>query len=171
MRIFLVGFMGCGKSYTGKRLADLLAYSFIDLDDLIEEIEGKSIVQIFEEKGEDYFRNVEKEVLRSLTNQENIVIACGGGVPCFHQNMEWMKNNGKTIYLSLPPAILENRLAKEATHRPLIKDLTAKGELLSFIENKVSERNEFYQKADFIFNADNETLAPWLAIQQLLFWT
>lgn len=160
--------MGSGKSYVGSRLADLLGYTFIDLDDKIEEITKKNIAQTFEEDGEDYFRTIEKETLQSLNNHDKIVIACGGGTPCFYNNMEWMKNNGKTIYLAIAPSILAQRLDNEKEHRPLIKNLSDKGELLDFIEQKLSEREAFYQKADFIFNANNEDIEAWVALQHLV---
>lgn len=168
MRIFLIGFMGSGKSYVGSRLADLLGYTFIDLDDKIEEKTQKNIARIFEEEGEDYFRILERDTLQSLDKHNNAVIACGGGTPCFYNNMEWMKNHGKTIYLDLPPAILVQRLKNEKEHRPLIKDLSDKGELLHFIEKKLSERVGFYQKSDFIFNPNNENIEAWVALQHLV---
>lgn len=170
MRIFLIGFMGSGKSYVGSRLADLLGYTFIDLDDKIEENTQKNIGQIFEEEGEDYFRALERDTLQTLNKHNNTVIACGGGTPCFHNNMEWMKNHGKTIYLDLPPTVLVKRLNKEKEHRPLIKDLSDKGELLHFIEQKLSKRAVFYQKADFIFNGNNETIEAWVALQHLIMY-
>ncbi len=165
MRIFLLGFMGSGKSYTGVRLAQQLSYPFVDLDNYIEDQQGKSIDQIFEESGEDTFRQNESDALKSMNTFENVVVACGGGTPCFFDNMDWMKKHGTTIFLDLPPTILEKRLLIGMEHRPLIKNLNKKGELLTYIENKLSERKAFYQKADIIYNPDNETLDPWIALE------
>ncbi len=166
MRIFLLGFMGSGKTYTGSRLALQLEFPFIDLDQYIVEQAGKSIVQIFEEDGEDYFRELERQSLHQMLEHENAVIGCGGGTPCFFDNMQWMKQHGKTIYLTLPAGILEKRLLKEKDHRPLIKNLDNDGQLRAYIDSKLAERNPFYHQADIIFNADNESLAPWIALEQ-----
>src|SRR5437773_11285939 len=97
--IFLMGFMGSGKTFFGKQLAQLLNYEFIDLDELIGKNEGATIAEIFFSKGEAYFRSKESSLLKSLSQNENAVIATGGGTPCFHDNMKWMNEHGITVYL------------------------------------------------------------------------
>jgi shikimate kinase len=170
MRIFLLGFMGSGKTYTGSRLALQLEIPFIDLDQHIVEQAGKSIVQIFDEDGEEHFRALERQALHQMLEFEDVVIGCGGGTPCFFDNMQWMKQHGTTIFLTLPSSILEERLLKEKDHRPLIKHLHKEGQLLAYIDLKLTERNPFYHQAEIIFNADNETLAPWIALEQWVKW-
>ena len=165
MRIFLLGFMGSGKSYTGIRLAQQLEFPFVDLDTYIEDQNDKTIDQIFEEVGEDGFRQKEKAALQSIHAYEKVVVACGGGTPCFFDNMNWMKNHGTTIFLDLPPHILEQRLLNGMDHRPLIKNLNKQGDLRAYIDSKLKARRPFYQQADIIFNPDNESLAPWIALE------
>ncbi len=165
MRIFLLGFMGSGKSYTGIRLAQQLEFPFVDLDAYIEDKYDKSIDQLFEESGEEGFRLLEKASLKDMDQYENVVVATGGGTPCFFDNMSWMKNHGITIFLDLPPYILEQRLLQGMDHRPLIKNLKKQGDLRNFIESKLETRRPFYQQADIIFNPDNESLDPWIALE------
>lgn len=146
MRIFLIGFMGTGKSHWGKIWASYHHLKFIDLDLEIEKKTGLRVDEIFEKKGENYFRIVEAETLLEMNQQDNCIIACGGGTPCFKNNMEWMNNNGLTILLnSTPSKILEN-IINDNKERPLLKK-TNKGELLFFIEMKLKERMDFYNKA------------------------
>src|SRR6187401_1227795 len=99
MKIFLVGFMGSGKTYWGKIWAQKNAMNFFDLDALIEEQEKKTIAAIFETEGEEYFREKEAMVLRTLPGANDCIIACGGGTPCYHDNMKWMNEHGGTVYL------------------------------------------------------------------------
>ncbi|HQB87139.1 MAG TPA: shikimate kinase, partial [Bacteroidales bacterium] len=98
-KIFLIGFMGSGKTTTGKKLASRLSWKFIDLDEFIEEDKGMPVAEIFETQGEDWFRTVEAEALRTVTKAGNTVISTGGGTPCFYENMEFMLQNGLTVYL------------------------------------------------------------------------
>ena len=98
MRIYLIGFMGCGKSTWGKKLAEKLDCAFIDIDKRIEAIEGGTVAEVFKIKGEEYFRKLEAAVLRSTVLEKNAVISCGGGTPCYFDNMEWMKQRGKTFF-------------------------------------------------------------------------
>ena len=99
MRIFLLGFMGSGKSHWGRQWSDVYDLKFIDLDEKIENQEHKSIIEIFENEGEDYFRQKEAILLRSLIKEDNCIISCGGGTPCFFDNMDWMNEQGITIWL------------------------------------------------------------------------
>jgi shikimate kinase len=145
--IYIIGFMGSGKSTAGKKLASLLDWSFIDLDKRIEDYTGKTISEIFSQLGEDYFRNVEAEVLKSLKSQTNTVISTGGGTPCYGDNMDYMLETGLTIYLKLTPGQLKSRLSKSSGGRPLIKDLNNAG-LLGFIEEKLAFREKWYTRAE-----------------------
>ncbi len=146
MRIFLIGFMGTGKSHWGKIWANHHNLKFIDLDIEIENKTGLNVDEIFEKKGEDFFRNIENETLIEMLQHDNCIIACGGGTPCFKNNIDWMNNNGTTIFLSATPSKLLDNILKDNKDRPLLKN-TNKGELLFFIEMKLKERMLFYSKA------------------------
>ena len=146
MRIFLVGFMGSGKSHTGKRLARLLKYDFLDLDKQIESDQNLTISEIFTRLGEDEFRKIERNSLYSTNNRNKLVISCGGGVPCFFDNMDWMNKNGITIFLDAPVPLLVQRLLPGIQKRPLLSGKTEE-ELEGFIHEKLIERMAFYQKA------------------------
>jgi len=148
--IYLLGFMGCGKSYLGKRLAEHLNWQFLDMDAYLEAKEGKTITQIFAEGGESLFRELEKNYLTATADFDNAVIATGGGCPCFYDNMEWMDVSGRTIYLKTPTSILVERLQAETAHRPLLAGKT-KQELTAFIEAKLAERAPIYEQAQVIF--------------------
>ena len=145
-QIFLLGFMGSGKTHWGKLWAGDSGMKFYDLDDLIELREGKSIVDIFETRGEDCFRTIESEVLRGLAGEDNCIIACGGGTPCFHNNMLWMNSQGITVYLKADPSQIKERLLNEKYKRPAIRNLDEAG-LELFIEQKLRERAPFYSQA------------------------
>ena len=144
--IFLIGFMGSGKSYWGKKWAAINHLSFVDLDELIEKKAGRSIADIFETWGEEHFRKLEAETLRSCAQLEDTIIACGGGTPCFHENMPWMNDHGITIYLSATPTEILQRVLGEQEKRPLIKTLNPE-EIVLYTEKKLAERAPFYQQA------------------------
>ena len=148
--VFLVGYMGAGKTTISKSLASNLEVSRIDLDDYIEEKEGRSILQIFDEVGEKAFRRIEQEALHSLKDV-NALIATGGGTPCFYDNMTWMNDYGVTIYLYTHPNILFGRLRQQKVKRPLIRDLDD-SQLRRFIEEKLNERSCYYERANIIYN-------------------
>lgn len=150
-RIYIIGFMGSGKTTAGKKLASLLGWSFVDLDKEIEEYSGKTIPEIFSQNGEDHFRKVESSVLKNLENETNIVVSTGGGTPCNGDNMNYMLKTGLTIYLKLTPGQLKSRLVEAKADRPLIKDLN-NNELLRFIEDKLSNREKWYNLAEITFN-------------------
>lgn len=160
-KIYIVGFMGSGKTTLGKKLASLLGWTFTDMDKRIENNAGMTIPSIFSEMGESYFRKMESEVLRESSAIQGVVISTGGGAPCHSGNMDFMLSSGLTIYLKLTPDQLYSRLSGTGTERPLIKGLE-KEDLLSFIETKLSEREKFYDRATMIidgFNPDvNEVL-------------
>jgi shikimate kinase len=145
--------MGSGKSHAGKELAELLKHKFIDTDEFISSTKKKSIEDIFRKKGEDYFRTAEKKSIREISKKRNIVVATGGGLPCFHSNMEFMNSKGITIYLQASPPFLFHRLFKEKKSRPLISSLSDI-ELLDFITNKLMERKTFYEQAHIIVDAE-----------------
>lgn len=147
-KIYLVGFMGSGKTTTAKKLASLLGWTFTDLDQLIVQNTGKSIPEIFSTLGEPYFRSIETSILRGLS-QDNIVVSTGGGAPCHDDNMDFMISSGITIYLKLTPEQLKNRLISSKTERPLIKGIN-KENLQDFIEKKLPDREKFYSRAQII---------------------
>jgi shikimate kinase len=156
--IFLIGFMGSGKSYWGKLLAEQTGMPFFDLDDIMVQQENKTIVELFEEKGETWFRQKETEVLQTFSKKNNGIIACGGGTPCFNNNMQWMNEQGTTVYLLATPAAIIKRVSGEQEKRPLIKNLPA-SELLLFVEKKLQEREPFYNRAKIILPVNEITPA------------
>ena len=148
--IFICGFMGCGKTTQGKKLAKELGYFFIDLDDYISDKYDKTIVDLFKEIGEEEFRTVETEALKECINDNvKALIALGGGTPCFNNNLELMKSSGKLIYLKMDAESLYKRLFNEKQDRPLIKD-KADEDMLKYIENLLSTREVFYSQAQII---------------------
>ncbi|MFZ9262279.1 MAG: shikimate kinase [Chitinophagaceae bacterium] len=156
MLIFLIGFMGSGKSFCGKKIAAALNYPFFDLDQEIEAAQKQQVSEIFSQKGEMGFRQIEAEQLRKLINnfssadpQHNAVIACGGGTPCFHDNMQFMNQHGLTVWISPSLDTLTNRLKLEKDHRPLIANLNDAA-LKTYIAEKISEREVFYRQAQII---------------------
>jgi shikimate kinase len=147
--IFLIGFMGCGKTRLGKKMANKFNRPFIDLDTLIEEQSGQTIPQIFAQYGETHFREIEKQTLQNTVFPENAIISTGGGAPCFFDNINWMNANGLTIFLDTPIPILASRLMNAKTERPLILGKTHE-ELIDFIAVKLQERRPFYQQAKVV---------------------
>jgi shikimate kinase len=152
-RVFLVGFMGSGKSTVGKNLAKRIGWDFLDLDEVIEQKEGLPINMIFEERGEEYFRDKESFYLKSLSQKENLVIATGGGTPCFFDNMKWMNDHGLTVYLKADDKWLVERLKNETVNRPLLKGKSDR-DLDDFISIKMREREKFYLTATMIIRAN-----------------
>ncbi|MFD0766091.1 shikimate kinase [Mucilaginibacter lutimaris] len=144
--IFLVGFMGCGKTSWGRKLAAGTGYDFIDLDHTLEAKVGSTVAQYFAAHGEESFRKLESEILKTTNYPENTVVSTGGGLPCFFDNMDWMNSNGQTVYIRLSPKALGNRLENAKTPRPVLQG--KKGdELVEFIEHKLAEREGYYLKA------------------------
>lgn len=143
---YIVGFMGSGKTHWGRIWAQQNHLFFTDLDEVIERNTGSTIAKIFDYKGEDYFRKIEAEALRSCSYLQNTIVACGGGTPCFHENMQWMNDQGNTIYLACTTDEIIERVMAEQDKRPLLKKLNP-GELLFFIEQKLKEREVFYSQA------------------------
>lgn len=139
--------MGSGKSSAGQKIASLLGYGFTDLDTLIEQGAGMSITEIFSRHGEEWFRKREREVLHQTVKLEDYVIACGGGTPCYFDNMDFMKREGRTCYLEMEASQLASRLRSSGAKRPLIKDI-AENELVPWIEKKLEGRRGFYELAE-----------------------
>jgi len=158
MKIFLTGFPGSGKSFLGKQTALLLKYPFWDTDRLVEEECGDPVPVIFEKKGEDFFRKKETAALKSLEGKRNAIIATGGGLPCFNDNMKWMNENGLTVYLESSAAFLFHRLLKEKKSRPLISRLSDI-ELMIYITETLVARKAFYEQAQVKVNAESCTPA------------
>jgi shikimate kinase len=147
MRIYLIGFMGAGKTHTGKILSKKLNVPFFDLDDLIESNEQKTIPEIFDLEGEEYFRTVERDLLYEITEaKEAMVLSCGGGAPCFFNNIDYMNQNGITVWIDTPYDILLGRLRAGKSKRPLLKDLTDE-QLKAYILKKSADRRIFYERA------------------------
>lgn len=168
MKIFLVGFMGSGKTFVGRQLAEKLGFLFIDLDSLIENIEGDIVSQIFENKGETYFRKIESDRLKDLKKWTEIVVATGGGAACFHDNMAWMSEHGITVYLQATPELLLERLKNEAEKRPLLRGKD-ESQLLDFIEKTVTEREVFYNQAHIIIHqSENDEDIVFEILQKIL---
>ena len=154
MLVFLIGFMGSGKTTVGEKLAKTLNYNFIDLDKQIEQAVNKSIADLFAHHGEKFFRESEKTTLHQSFEQKNTVISCGGGTPCFFDNLEQMKKNGITVYLKLAAGSLFHRLAAGKSKRPLISGMTDLG-LMEYITNELEKRELFYNQADIIIKGES----------------
>ncbi len=153
MLIFLTGYMGSGKTTIGKKLASLMNYNFVDLDDRIEQETGRSIPELFQ-KGEHDFREIETMVLRSLSEAPNTVISTGGGTPCFNDNIAWMKSHGITIYIQMTAGSLFHRLSLSKKERPLLSG-KSDVELMEYITDTLREREFFYQQSHYTVKGEN----------------
>jgi shikimate kinase len=151
MRIFFIGFMGCGKTTWSRKLANHLGFEFMDLDHVLEAKVGMTIAEYFTTHGQDAFRQLESSILKDTEYPENVIVSTGGGLPCFFDNMDWMNANGQSLYIKLSPKTLAERLDKGKTTRPLIQGLHG-DELITFIAEKLAERETFYEKATHIVN-------------------
>ncbi len=155
MKIFLIGFMGAGKTTIGRRLANRLGYEFYDTDLFFEEKYHFTIQRFFEQFGEDKFRELEKDVLHELLQlADKAVISTGGGTPCFFDNMEVMKRNGLTVYITMKYGALKNRLLHSKKRRPGVQQLN-ETELMKFIEELMKFREEYYKKAHISVLGEN----------------
>ena len=152
-RILIIGYMGAGKTTLGKVLAKDLGLPFYDLDWYIESRMMKTVPQLFAERGEDGFRKVEHNMLHEVAEFEDVVISCGGGTPCFYDNMEYMNAQGDTVYLKASPEVLYAHLQMGKVERPLLKNKTRE-EMQAFIQEQLAEREKYYIKARHIFNVD-----------------
>jgi shikimate kinase len=146
MLIFLLGYMGSGKSFTGLKLAEMLRYRFLDMDEMIEISTGFSIADYFEKFGEASFRKKEREILLSHLDDKDTVIACGGGTPCFEDNMDLMNRKGITVFLDTRYEIIIDRFRDKIPHRPLLSKLIPE-QIPGFIKQHLEERRTFYENA------------------------
>ena len=144
--IFLIGYMGCGKTTLGRALAKRLGREFIDLDFYITQRFRKSVPEIFAERGEEGFRQLERSMLREIGEFSDIVIACGGGTPCHYDNMDYMNSHGLTIWLQAERARLIERLKLGAHKRPLISGKTEE-EIADFLDENLAARSPWYSQA------------------------
>lgn len=148
VKVFLIGMMGSGKSYWADKLKKKLKVPAYDLDNLVEIMEERTIAEMFAQDGEEYFRKEEAKMLRLFKEKKQFLLSCGGGTACYKDNIDWMNNNGITIWLDEPVEVLVDRLQKEKEHRPLIKDLN-NHQLKEFLLTKLQERSEYYSKATY----------------------
>lgn len=152
-RIFLIGYMGAGKTTAGRELARILDLEFVDLDHFIQARYQKTVSELFQELGENEFRNIEHNILKEVGEFENVVISTGGGTPCFFDNADYMNRVGTTVYLKATPEALSSRLNTCKEKRPLIKDKNEE-ELYAFIVESLQKRDAFYSKAHIIFETE-----------------
>ncbi|MDL2213593.1 shikimate kinase [Bacteroides sp. OttesenSCG-928-D19] len=152
-RFFLIGYMGAGKTTLGKAFAKRMNLSFVDLDWYIEERFRKTVSELFAQKGEEGFRQLEKKMLHEVSEFENIVISTGGGTPCFFDNMEYMNNRGTTIFLDVSTEVLFRRLTISRQSRPIVRDKSDE-ELKLFIQQSLHNRLPSYLQARYTFNAE-----------------
>lgn len=162
---FLIGMMGSGKSHWAQKISAAYGIEWVDLDAEIENKTMMTIREIFETEGEEWFRKKEQEVLHELTAIKNMVIATGGGAPCFHGNMEWMNKHGITIWIDETVEVLAERLTKEKDHRPLIKSLSD-DELHNFLTKKLAERTPYYSQATHRLQGNKIALRSFAEILQ-----
>lgn len=152
IRIFLTGYMGAGKTTLGKALARELCMTFIDLDWYIEERFHKTIRELFAERGETAFRDLERNLLHEVAEFEDVVVSTGGGTPCFFDNMEFMNRQGQTVFLDVHPDVLFKRLREATQQRPILRGKTDE-ELRAFIDEALQQRMPFYRQARYRFDA------------------
>ena len=151
--IFLIGYMGCGKSTMGRAVSELTGIPFIDLDNYIERRFHLTVKAIFAERGEEGFRDVERRMLQEVADFEDVIVACGGGTPCFFDNMEYMNSHGTTVFLNTPIPRLHSRLMRGRHKRPLIANKNDE-ELMEFIQKALADRWEHYTKAQIELSSE-----------------
>lgn len=151
--IFLIGYMGCGKSTLGRNVGKLTGIDFIDLDNYIESRYHASVSELFATRGEAGFRDLERRMLAETGEFEDVIIACGGGTPCFHDNMDFMNSHGTTVFLNTSLPKLHSRLMRGRHKRPLIAGKSDE-ELKEFIVTALQQRMEHYSKAQLVFEGD-----------------
>jgi len=170
MKVILMGYMGCGKSTIGKHLATTLQYEFVDLDSFIQKKEGSTIPEIFNNKGEIYFRKKENLYLKELLNeQKNLVLSLGGGTPCYGENMKAINNAEQALgfYLKASIPILVERLRMEKNERPLIDHLENDDELKEFVGKHLFERSYYYNQAQNTIIIDDKSIED--IVEELVF--
>ena len=152
-RVILIGYMGSGKTTVGKALSKETGMMFYDLDWYIESRMHKSVSQIFAEKGEEGFRKIEYNMLHEVTEFEDVIISCGGGTPCFFDNIDYLNQQGEVVYLKASPETLYKHLLMAKIERPLLKDKSA-DELIAYITEHLKQREPFYEKARHILDVN-----------------
>ena len=152
-RVILIGYMGSGKTTVGKALSKETGMMFYDLDWYIESRMHKSVSQIFAEKGEEGFRKIEYNMLHEVAEFEDVIISCGGGTPCFFDNMDYLNQQGEVVYLKASPETLYKHLLMAKIERPLLKDKSA-DELIAYITEHLKQREPFYEKARHILDVN-----------------
>ena len=152
-RIILIGYMGAGKTTVGKALAKELGIPFYDLHWYIENRRRKTVSEIFADVGEEGFRQIEHNMLHEVAEFEDVIISCGGGTPCFFDNMEYMNQQGMVVYLQASPEVLHGHLKMGKTERPLLKGKSDE-ELMAFIKEQLKKREPFYTQAKYHVNVD-----------------
>lgn len=145
-RIIIIGYMGAGKTTVGRALAKDLGMEFYDLDWYIESRMHRTVKQLFDERGEDGFRKIEHNLLHEVAEFEDIVLSCGGGTPCFFDNMDYMNRQGDTVYLKATPEVLYGHLKMGKTVRPLLLNKTPE-EVQAFVREQLEQREPYYSKA------------------------
>lgn len=152
MIYYLIGYMGCGKSTIAKEIGNKYNVKVIDTDIEIEKLLSMSIKEVFDKYGEDYFRLVETQVLKQITeNNDNCIVSCGGGLPCFNDNMEYINAHGISVYIKVPSEeIIRHLSSQEIEKRPILIDKN----ITPFIQKQLKEREYFYNKSKYIYNED-----------------
>ena len=143
-----MGYMGSGKTTVGKALAKEIGLPFYDLDWYIESRMRKKVSQIFAEQGEEGFRRIERNMLHEVAEFEDVVVSCGGGTPCFFDNMDYLNNQAQVVYLKADPEVLHKHLLMGKGDRPLLKGKSPE-ELITFIREQLEKREPFYTKARY----------------------
>ena len=153
-RVFIIGYMCSGKSSISRKLAARLGYEAFDTDDLFEEKYHICVQDFFEKYGEDYFRKFESDILKKTGEMHKVVVSTGGGTPCFFDNMQWMKENGTTIFVRISPQTSFYRIMNAKRKRPLVYG-KSEDELRQYVENHYNSRLPIYEQADFIVKGEN----------------
>ena len=167
IKIFLIGFMGSGKTTIGRRLAERIGFDFVDTDRFIEMQHGMTVSELFSRYGETAFREMEHDILLKIQNVEYAVVSTGGGMPCYGDNLDVMRSCGKVVYLKLSPQALTRRLLCSRNERPLIKGKTEK-KLQQYIVEKLKEREPFYSRAHMIVQIENFSIEELLEALNML---
>ena len=166
-RVYLIGLPASGKSYTGKWLADKMDWKWHDLDQAIEEKEGMKIPEIFEKKGEDYFREQEKEALKETLKMSKVVISCGGGTAANEEQIAWMNRHGLTLFLNIETEVIAKRLEEMGAKRPMFSGLTGV-EIAKKLSELVEKRGKYYHQAKVVWNRDAPSDKLYMAVNQLV---
>ena len=152
-RIIFIGYMGAGKTTIGKALSNTTGMAFYDLDWYMESRMHKSVKELFNENGETGFRKIEHNMLHEVAEFEDVIISCGGGTPCFFDNIDYMNQQGETVYLKANPEVLYGHLKMSKVIRPLLLNKTAE-EVKVFMQDQLTQREPYYAKAKYVYHVD-----------------